>query len=100
MRKDDKLGFIKGTVDAALQSMQGIGGGFVQQEAKQFFQEADKVILLTWRYILKHRNYNETISFLRTQLFDTAEIRFFAVRSPRFWVSGYCTKWRIQGQFW
>ena len=25
---------------------------------------------------------------------------FFAVRSPRFWVSGYCTKWRIQGQFW
>ena len=26
-------------------------------------------------------------------------IRFFAVRSPRFWVSGYCTKWRIQGSF-
>ena len=30
---------------------------------------------------------------------DTAEIRFFAVRSPPFWVSGYCTKWRIQGSF-
>ena len=30
---------------------------------------------------------------------DTAEISFFAVRSPRFWVSGYCTKWRIQGSF-
>ena len=27
---------------------------------------------------------------------DTAEIRFFAVRSPPLWVSGYCTKWRIQ----
>ena len=31
---------------------------------------------------------------------DTAEIRFgFAVRSPWFWVTGYCTQWRIQGQF-
>ena len=30
---------------------------------------------------------------------DTAEIRFFAVRSPRFGVSGWCTKWRIQGSF-
>ena len=30
---------------------------------------------------------------------DTAEIRFSAVRSPRFSVSGYCTKWRIQGSF-
>ena len=29
---------------------------------------------------------------------DTAEIRFSAVRSPRIWVSGYCTKWRIQGK--
>ena len=28
-----------------------------------------------------------------------AEIRFLAMRSPRFWVSGYCTKWRIQGSF-
>ena len=28
-------------------------------------------------------------------LFETSEIRFgFAVRSPRFWISGYCTKWR------
>ena len=35
----------------------------------------------------------------RTPYSDTAEIRFPAVRSPRFWVSGYCTKWRIQGQF-
>ena len=25
--------------------------------------------------------------------------RFSAVWSPRFWISGYCTKWRIQGQF-
>ena len=24
---------------------------------------------------------------------------FFGVRSPRFWVSGYCTKWRIQSSF-
>ena len=30
----------------------------------------------------------------------TAEIRFSGVRSPRLWVSGYCTKWQIQGQFW
>ena len=30
---------------------------------------------------------------------DTAEIRFSVVRSPRFWVSGYWTKWRIQGSF-
>ena len=30
---------------------------------------------------------------------DTAEIGFFAERSPRFWVSGYCTKWRIQDSF-
>ena len=30
---------------------------------------------------------------------DTVEIRFFCVRSPRFWVSGYCTKWRIQSSF-
>ena len=30
---------------------------------------------------------------------DNAEIRFFAVRSPRIWVSGYCTKRRIQGSF-
>ena len=30
---------------------------------------------------------------------DTAEMRFFAVRSPRLWVSGYITKWRIQGSF-
>ena len=31
---------------------------------------------------------------------DTVEMRFlFAVRSPPFWVSGYYTKWRIQGQF-
>ena len=29
----------------------------------------------------------------------TAELRFSVVRSPWFWVSGYCTKWRIQGQF-
>ena len=26
---------------------------------------------------------------------DPADIRFSAVRSPRFWVRGYCTKWRI-----
>ena len=26
---------------------------------------------------------------------DIAEIHFFAVRSPRFWVSGYCTKWKL-----
>ena len=31
---------------------------------------------------------------------DTAKMRYSAVRPPRFWVSGYCTKWRIQGQFW
>ena len=31
---------------------------------------------------------------------DTAELRIFAVWSLRFWVSGYITKWRIQGQFW
>ena len=31
---------------------------------------------------------------------DTVEIHFFAVRSPRFWVRGYCTKCRIQGSFW
>ena len=30
---------------------------------------------------------------------NTAEIRFSAVRSPRFWVSSYSTKWRIQGSF-
>ena len=30
---------------------------------------------------------------------DIAEMRFAAVRSPRCWVSGYGTKWRIQGQF-
>ena len=30
---------------------------------------------------------------------DTAEIRFSVVRWTRFWVSGYCTKWRIQGSF-
>ena len=29
----------------------------------------------------------------------TAEIRFFAVLSLQFWVSGYCTKWRNQGSF-
>ena len=27
------------------------------------------------------------------------KIHFFAVRSPRFWVSGYRTKWRIQDSF-
>ena len=31
---------------------------------------------------------------------NTTEIRFSVMRSPQFWVSGYCTKWRIQGQFW
>ena len=31
--------------------------------------------------------------------YDTAERRFSAVRSLWFRVSGYCTKWRIQGQF-
>ena len=25
---------------------------------------------------------------------NTAETLYFAVRSPRFWVSGYCTEWR------
>ena len=30
---------------------------------------------------------------------DTAEVRFSAVRSPQFWVSGHRTKWRIQGSF-
>ena len=30
---------------------------------------------------------------------DIAEIPFSAVRSARFWVSGYWTKWRIQGSF-
>ena len=30
---------------------------------------------------------------------NTAEIRLFCVRSPRYRVSGYCTKWRIQGSF-
>ena len=33
------------------------------------------------------------------EAWDTAEIRFFAVRSPRRRVSGYCTKWQIQGKF-
>ena len=30
---------------------------------------------------------------------DSAGIRFYAVRSLRFWVSGCCTKWGIQWQF-
>ena len=30
---------------------------------------------------------------------DTVGIRFFVVRSPRFWVSGCCTKWLIQDSF-
>ena len=34
-----------------------------------------------------------------TRTCDTAQIRFSAVRSARVWVSGYCTKWRIQGHF-
>ena len=34
-----------------------------------------------------------------THFTGTAERPFFDVRSPRFWVGGYCTKWRIQGQF-
>ena len=30
-----------------------------------------------------------------TTLIDAAQIRFSAVRSPRFWVGVYCTKWQI-----
>ena len=31
---------------------------------------------------------------------DTAgNVRFSTMRSPRFWVSGYRRKWRIQGSF-
>ena len=30
---------------------------------------------------------------------NTVDIRFSTVRSSRFWVSGYCTKWRIQDSF-
>ena len=33
-------------------------------------------------------------------LMDTGETHFSAGRSRRFWVSGYCTKWRIQGHSW
>ena len=29
----------------------------------------------------------------------TAEIHFSAVRAPWFWVSAYCTRWRIQASF-
>ena len=55
----------------------------------------------TWRCATRSPGVG---SLLRTRASDcgfygTAEIRFSAIRSPRFWVSGYCTKWRIQGSF-
>ena len=34
--------------------------------------------------------------FAQTVWTGTVEIRFSAVRSHRFWVSGHCTKWRFQ----
>ena len=47
MKKDNRLGFIKGRLDAALGSLQRIGdGGSVQKEAAQLYQQADKVIFL------------------------------------------------------
>ena len=43
--------------------------------------------------------YDVTSVGQRSSPWDTERIRFSAVRSPRFWVSGYCTKWRIQVRF-
>ena len=50
----------------------------------------------------KRKRYQALTVFVRGTMAqdNTAELRFSVVRSPRFWVSGYCTKWRIQGQFW
>ena len=53
----------------------------------------------TWRCATRSPGVG---SLLRTPASDcgfygNAEIRFSAIRSPRIWVSGYCTKWQIQG---
>ena len=43
MKKENRLGFIKGRLDSALGSLQRLGGGSVQQEAEKHYQDAIKV---------------------------------------------------------
>ena len=45
------------------------------------------------------QGWSRTVQCQRHRANTTAGTRASAVRSPRSWVSGYCTKWRIQGQF-
>ena len=58
--------------------------------------------LNTWFHTKKNVRLNlihHKLGKWNTSQAGTVEIRFSAMRSPRFWVSGYCTKWRIQANF-
>ena len=58
-----------------------------EEREKRDYQNMSKRRRLRWVDAHPHPNWHR------------ANTLFSAVRSPRFWVSGYCTKWRIQGSF-
>ena len=70
----------------------------IDEQARELINQAYQKTL---QLLTLHKANVEKVSGTasRRSVRDTAEMRSFAVRLPRFWVSGYRTKWRIQGQF-
>ena len=63
------------------------------------FRRLGECTFWTWEWKGQSLSYAPTLSPARLLYGDNAEIRFFAVQSLWFWVSGYRTIWRIQGSF-